>query len=156
MAIGGVYTNSNFYQNNYNTGSLYGKESSQIGNEEKVDKVTECETCKNRRYQDGSNEGDVSFKAPGHISPSSSYGKVMSHEKEHVANAYEKANKNNGEVVNVSVHLTTARCPECGRTYVAEGETVTQIKYQKENPYSQNAKAYDEGVLAGSNVNEFV
>ena len=28
----------------------------------------ECQTCKNRRYQDGSNEM-VSFKAPGHISP---------------------------------------------------------------------------------------
>ena len=32
----------------------------------------ECETCKNRKYVDGSNEGDVSFKAPAHIDPNQS------------------------------------------------------------------------------------
>lgn len=30
---------------------------------------SECETCANRKYQDGSDEGNVSFKAAAHISP---------------------------------------------------------------------------------------
>ena len=51
----------------------------------------ECQTCKNRKYQDGSNESDVSFKAPGHISPQSSAAAVRAHEQMHVTNAYQKA-----------------------------------------------------------------
>jgi len=47
----------------------------------------ECETCANRTYVDGSNEGDVSFKTPGHISPEASAAVVSSHEYEHVRNA---------------------------------------------------------------------
>ena len=50
----------------------------------------ECETCKNRKYQDGSDEM-VSFKSATHISPQSAASAVRSHEQEHVANAYKKA-----------------------------------------------------------------
>ena len=32
----------------------------------------ECQTCKNRKYQDGSNE-NVSFKSASHISPPATY-----------------------------------------------------------------------------------
>ena len=42
----------------------------------------ECETCKNRKYQDGSDEGDVSFKAAAHIDPKSAAARVRSHEQE--------------------------------------------------------------------------
>ena len=49
----------------------------------------ECETCKNRKYQDGSDEM-VSFKAAGHIDPNNAASVVMSHEQEHVSNAYQK------------------------------------------------------------------
>ena len=73
----------------------------------------ECETCKNRKYQDGSDEM-VSFKAPGHISPQASASAVMSHEQEHVSNAYDEASRKNGEVVQASVSLQTA-----GHTYLA-------------------------------------
>ena len=72
----------------------------------------ECETCKNRKYQDGSNEM-VSFKAAGHIDPNSAASVVMSHEQEHVSNAYQKAELGNGEVVRASVRLKTDVCPEC-------------------------------------------
>ena len=103
----------------------------------------ECQTCKERKYQDGSNEM-VSFKTPGHIDPESSAAVVMGHEQEHVANAYAKASQNNGEVVRADVHLKTAVCPECGRTYVSGGETDTQIRYYNEkNPYQQDMKASD-------------
>ena len=72
-----------------------------------------CQECAKRKYQDGSNESDVSFKAPGHISPQASAATVMSHELEHVSNAYEKAAKNDGQVVRSTVTLQHAICPEC-------------------------------------------
>ncbi len=112
----------------------------------------ECETCKNRKYQDGSDEM-VSFKAPGHISPQASASAVMSHEQEHVSNAYDEANRKNGEVVQANVSLQTATCPECGRTYVSGGETTTQIKYNEENPYAKGFKVADSSVVAGKNLN---
>ena len=112
----------------------------------------ECETCQNRKYQDGSNEM-VSFKSVAHISPQASGSRVRAHEQEHVANAYKKAAQNNGKVVQASVSLKTAVCPECGRTYVAGGETSTQIKYyNEENPYQKDKKSADSLVYSGMNV----
>lgn len=113
----------------------------------------DCETCKNRKYQDGSDEGNVSFKSPSHISPEASASKVRAHENEHVSNAYKKAAKKNGKVVNASVSLQTAICPECGTTYVAGGLTKTSIKYKNEdNPYTKNQKELDALNLRGANV----
>ncbi|MCM1467187.1 MAG: hypothetical protein NC086_03490 [Alistipes sp.] len=109
----------------------------------------ECETCKNRQYQDGSNEADVSFKSPGHITPQASAARVMAHEQEHVVNAYEKAEKGDGKVVAANVKLMTAVCPECGRSYVAGGETNTMIKYNEDNPYGKAAKSQDAAKLIG-------
>lgn len=104
----------------------------------------ECETCKNRKYQDGSDEGDVSFKAAAHIDPKASAARVMGHEREHVSNAYKKAAEHNGKVMACNVTLKTAVCPECGRTYVAGGTTATQIKYfNEENPYQKEKKSSD-------------
>ena len=110
----------------------------------------ECQTCKERKYQDGSDEADVSYKAATHISPGQSAGKVMAHEQEHVANAYSKAAKGGGQVMQASVSLKTAICPECGRSYVAGGTTTTKIKYPKD-PYSQNKKSLDSQATTGGN-----
>lgn len=104
----------------------------------------ECETCKNRKYQDGSDEGNVSFKAAAHIDPKASAARVMGHEREHVSNAYKKAAQGNGKVMSCNVTLKTAVCPECGRTYVAGGTTATQIKYfNEDNPYQKEMKSSD-------------
>ena len=104
----------------------------------------ECETCKNRKYQDGSDENDVSFKAPAHIDPNAAAARVMSHEQEHVNNAYKDAAQNNGKVVSCNVSIHTAICPECGRTYVSGGTTSTQIKYfNEDNPYQKDMKSSD-------------
>ncbi len=103
----------------------------------------ECETCKNRKYQDGSDEM-VSFKAAGHIAPGNAASVVLGHEHEHVSNAYRKAELNNGEVQRCSVRLKMDVCPECGRSYVSGGVTSTQIKYYHEsNPYQKELKSSD-------------
>ncbi len=91
--------------------------------------IEKCETCENRKYVDGSNEGDVSFKTPGHIDPSQAAAVVSAHEHQHVANAIQEGNKPDAELVSVSVALKTSICPECGRTYVSGGVTHTQIRH---------------------------
>ena len=92
-------------------------------------KPVECQTCKNREYVDGSNEPDVSFKTPGKIAAGESYAKVIS----------------------ANVTLKLGVCPECGRTYVAGGETTTQIQYSESNPYEKNRKQAEAGFLIGNN-----
>ena len=112
---------------------------------------TECETCKNRKYVDGSDEM-VSFKTPSKIRPEQAAGKVRAHEQEHVANAFSKAATGNGKVLQASVQLKTAVCPECGRSYVAGGTTTTKISYPKEDPYTQNKKSADQDAIVGANI----
>ena len=117
------------------------------------DPSCECETCKNRKYQDGSDEM-VSFKSAQHISPQAAASRVRGHEAEHVSNAYKDAAMNNGKVLQASVSIRTAVCPECGRTYVAGGETCTKIAYSnEENPYVQARKDLNKQGLLGANVN---
>lgn len=111
----------------------------------------ECQTCKERKYQDGSDEM-VSFKAAAHISPQAAGTAVRAHEQEHVSNAYKKASKGNGEVLQASVKIKTAICPECGRSYVAGGTTNTRIKYNEKNPYEKNAKSNQAEAMKGNAV----
>ncbi len=112
----------------------------------------ECQTCKERKYQDGSDEM-VSFKSPKHVSPEAAAGAVRAHEQEHVSNAYKKAATNNGKVISANVSIHTAICPECGRSYVSGGTTRTQIKYyNEENPYQQDLKTADRAKYAGMNM----
>ena len=111
----------------------------------------ECQTCKNRRYQDGSDEM-VSFKTPGKISPEESYAKVMSHEKEHVANAIAEGNESNKELVSTTVSLKTSICPECGRAYISGGTTTTLMKTYGKDPYSQNQKAFEKEAATGNRI----
>ncbi len=112
----------------------------------------ECQTCKNRKYQDGSDEM-VSFKSAAHISPESAGARVRAHEQEHVSNAYKKAAQGNGKVISASVSIHTAVCPECGRTYVSGGTTNTQIKYYNEdNPYQKGLKTADQAKYSGMNA----
>ena len=124
-----------------------------FGDGEKADGTEECETCENRTYVDGSNESDVSFKTPGHISPEASAAKVSAHEYEHVRNAYQEDKEEGKELVSVSVSLKTAVCPECGKTYVAGGETRTLMRNgAEENPYEKQQKAYEN--FANGNVGQ--
>lgn len=151
----------------YNSGALYGSYGPQSagsrteyispdGRNAQGERVKsngeECETCKNRKYQDGSDEM-VSFKSAAHISPNAAGSAVRAHEQEHVANAYDKATQDNGKVINASVTIKTAICPECGRSYVAGGETNTQIRYYNEdNPYQKDLKSADQTKYTGMNL----
>lgn len=118
----------------------------------RVDSSGECQTCKNRKYQDGSNE-NVSFKSAAHVAPQAAAGAIRAHEGEHVSNAYTKAAENNGKVVNASVTIHTSICPECGKSYVSGGTTNTTIKYANEsNPYVKNLKAQQADSLKGQFV----
>lgn len=121
-----------------------------IENSAKVKQV-ECQTCKNRKYVDGSDEGDVSFKAPGHIDPGQSYATVMAHEQEHMANARQKTAGSDARLISASISLKFSVCPECGRTYVAGGTTNTTIEYSKSNPYDKGRKIIEGSFLRGQN-----
>ncbi len=115
-------------------------------------KPADCQTCKDRKYVDGSDEGDVSFKAPSHISPENSAAAVMSHEQEHVTNARQEGNKENTRLLSASISLKLAVCPECGRSYVAGGTTRTRIEYTKENPYDKMRQKLEGDALSGAHI----
>lgn len=85
----------------------------------------DCETCKNRRYQDVSDDPGVSFKSASKISHGNVGAAVRGHEQEHVVRERAKAEREDREVVSQSVVIKTAICPECGKSYVAGGETTT-------------------------------
>lgn len=157
---GDSYNNSSYYNGVYGTDAAdkpgfpaKEEKTKLIGLDDgKKDPGEECQTCKNRKYKDGSDEM-VSFKTPQHISPESAASRVRAHEQEHVSNAYSKAAADNGKVLQASVSIKMAICPECGRSYVAGGTTNTQIKYyNEENPYQKDLKATDYDKYAGMNM----
>lgn len=82
----------------------------------------ECQTCKNRKYQDGSDDPGVSFKTPTHISPENAAYAIRSHEMEHVSHAQAKAQREDEKILSQSVTYHTAICPECGRPICLEGQ----------------------------------
>lgn len=94
----------------------------------------ECETCKNRKYQDESDDPGVSFKTASSVSPGTAEAAVRGHEQEHVNRNQAKASREGKEVVYQSVVIKRAICPECGTSYVSGGETttVTRTKPQEE------------------------
>ncbi|MGO5029758.1 hypothetical protein [Candidatus Agathobaculum pullicola] len=91
----------------------------------------ECQTCKERKYQDGSNDPGVSFKTPTNIAPEAAASAVRGHEQEHVSREQSKAQQEGREVVSQSVTIHTAICPECGKVYVSGGTTRTTTRAEK-------------------------
>lgn len=114
---------------------------------------SECQTCKNRKYMDVSNESNVSFQSPTHVSPQSSFAAVSSHEQEHVSNATAEGSQPGNQLVSASVTYKMAVCPECGTPYIAGGTTRTQIRYNEGNPYESSRKSLEGSLLRGMNFN---
>ncbi len=88
----------------------------------------ECQTCKERKYQDGSDDSSVSYQTPTHIDADYAPAAVRGHELEHVAHEQAKAQREDRKVVSQTVTLHTDICPECGRVYVSGGTTRTVTK----------------------------
>lgn len=89
---------------------------------------SECQTCKNRKYQDGSDDPGVSYQTPTRISSEQAASAVRGHEQEHVVRERAKAQQEGREVVSQSVTIHTNICPECGDVYVSGGTTRTTTR----------------------------
>ena len=122
------------------------QDSLKIGQEEvkspqEVMEDAECQTCKNRKYQDGSDDPGVSFKTATNVAPEQAASAVRGHEQEHVVREQAKAQREDRKVVNQSVTIHTAICPECGDVYVSGGTTRTTTKA---NPVEEPKQAENE------------
>ena len=104
----------------------------------------ECQTCKERKYQDGSDDPGVSFKTPTHISPDQAASAVRGHEMEHVYREQAKADREGRKVVSQSVTMHTEICPECGKAFVSGGTTRTVTKADTGNAAQQDAARQNE------------
>ncbi len=104
------------------------EEGLKAGSMEELENNTECQTCRERRYQDESNDPSVSFQNPQSIHPSMVASTVRAHEMEHVHHERAKAQQEDRKVVSQSVVLHSAICPECGETYTSGGTTRTVTK----------------------------
>ncbi len=100
----------------------------------------ECQTCKERKYQDGSDDPGVSFKTPTNVAPELAASAVRGHENEHVVREQAKARQEGRKVVNQSVTYHTAICPECGKAYVSGGTTRTVTKAADSQQAQQQPK----------------
>lgn len=106
-------------------GSVNGAAGEKPGAVQKASDDGECQTCKERKYQDGSDDSGVSYQTPTHIDPDRAAAAVRGHEMEHVVRERASAEREDRRVVSQSVTMHTAICPECGKVYVSGGTTRT-------------------------------
>lgn len=101
---------------------------------------SECQTCANRKYQDGSDDPGVSFKTATNLTPKEAATAVRGHEMEHVVREQAKAAREDRKVISQSVTISTAVCPECGTVYASGGETTTVTKANPQIEAPQNTE----------------
>lgn len=118
--------------------SAQGAESAQEAIEE-----GECQTCENRKYQDGSDDMGVSYQTPTNIKPEQAASAVRGHEMEHVYREQAKAEREGRKVVSQTVTMHTEICPECGDVYVSGGTTRTVTKADTDNDAEQDIAQQD-------------
>ena len=111
-----------------NPDKLTGLEGEEAKSPQEVMEESECQTCKNRKYQDGSDDPGVSFKTATNVAPEQAASAVRGHEQEHVVREQAKAQREDRKVVSQSVTIHTAICPECGDVYVSGGTTRTTTR----------------------------
>lgn len=100
-----------------------------------------CQTCQERKYQDGSDDPGVSFKSPTQLTPEEAATAVRGHEMEHVVRNQAKAAREDREIVSQSIVIHTDICPECGRVYTSGGTTTTVTKGNSTpNPSQENSQ----------------
>lgn len=108
----------------------------------------QCQTCAERKYQDGSDDMGVSFQTPTKLSPDQAATAVRGHEMEHVVREQAKAQREDRKVVSQSVTLHTDICPECGRVYISGGvtNTTTAAKQESQSEPQQQGQQNQERV----------
>ena len=114
--------------------------------EKSLNRIKDCETCKNRTYQDKSSDGGVSMQSPTRLSPEQAGSAVRAHEREHASREAARAQEEGREVISNDIRIFTAICPECGKTYVSGGETRTvtaKHKDEQQGALSQPEKLLD-------------
>ena len=107
-----------------NSTKTYGSEG--VGKADIAEPKGACHTCESRRYVDESDDSSVSYQTPTKLSPSTAALAVGAHEREHVYNERADAQRNGREIVNQTVSIKYAVCPECHKMYAAGGVTRTQ------------------------------
>ncbi len=107
-------------------------------------KEGECQTCKERKYQDESDDMGVSFQTPTNIAPEQAASAVRGHEMEHVVREQAKAEREDRKVVSQNVTIHTDICPECGEAYVSGGTTTTTTKADNSDAQQQQQQAQQE------------
>lgn len=105
--------------------------------------MCECETCRNRRYQDDSDDSAVSFQSATRMSPAAAAHRVRGHEMEHVRREKAKADQEGKRVVSQSVQIKTDTCEECGRIYVSGGLTRTVTRADLRDFHSMFMLGFD-------------
>jgi hypothetical protein len=113
----------------------------------------ECQTCKERRYKDVSDDSTVSFQTPTKLDRTEAAYAVRAHEQQHVSHEHAKAEREGREIVSQNVVIHYAVCPECGKVYVAGGTTTTATR--DATPREKLGAQYGAGVdrlPKGSNV----
>ena len=129
----------------------------ELGKKGAVDKskTTECQTCKNRKYVDGSNEANVPLKMLR-----------IFHRKRHLLLSGHmrgsmfpmRITKLPRKTAKWYLHPSESRhrsARNVARSYISGGVTDTQIRYYNEsNPYQQDLKQTDGIKLRGANVDE--
>ena len=113
----------------------------------------ECETCKNRKYQDESDDPGVSFKSASKVSGNAEAA-VRAHENEHVTRNQAKAEREGKEIVYQSVIIKHAICPECGTSYVSGGETTTVTRNKTDDAPIEYTARQDERFNVGLSDDE--
>ena len=105
-----------------------GQKAEETKSAQEVMEEGECQTCKERKYQDESDDPGVSYQTPTNIAPEQAAAAVRGHEQEHVTREQAQAQRDGREVVSQSVTIHTAICPECGKVYVSGGTTRTTTR----------------------------
>ncbi len=105
----------------------------------------DCKTCSERKYQDVSDDGGVSFQSATKLAPSQAATAVAGHEREHFSREQTKAKMEGKEVISNEISIKNSICPECGKAYVSGGETRTTTRTKT------SQKALDKNEVKGIN-----
>ncbi|MEK7274987.1 MAG: hypothetical protein AAB110_07000 [Candidatus Desantisbacteria bacterium] len=103
---------------------------------------TQCLACRNREYT--CSNGETSDGSKTIIQGHESAERVRQHEAEHLKIARMNAATQGKLVVAQRINTITEKCPECGETYTAKGEAITEtVKIAAKQPVMLSSATYN-------------